>query len=335
MQWFYAVNGQRFGPVSSTDFARLVADGTVAGDTLVWKEGMASWVAWSTIAASTALPPVDDSGVPSLPVPAYDAGSTADAGDDVEIWSLEEFTSRLRENGFRFPIEGGLSRIWKNMTNGYWVGLGVCVVASFLILIAGMVPLLGIAASFVVTPQLTAGMAWYFLQRQRGAAPAFDAVFDGFRLRFGPLALVALVQFAAVLVIGLIFALIAVPLGFSFQALEQSADGVAPAMGIGVIMLFLFAILVLVLLACRFILVHLIVMDQAMGPIDALRLSWRITGMSFWSLFGLMIIIVIAYMLGMIPLFIGTLLLLPLGSAAIAQVYEEARLAAAGTPLSE
>ena len=335
MQWFYAVNGQRFGPVSSTDFARLVADGTVAGDTLVWKEGMASWVAWSTIAASTELPRVDASAAPTLPVPAYDTGSTAGESADVEDWSLEEFTTRLRANGFRFPIEGGLKRIWSNMTNGYWVGLGVCLVASFLMVIAGLIPLVGLAATFVVTPQLTAGMAWYFLQRQRGTEPAFDAVFDGFRHRFGSLALVALVQVAAVLVIAIIFALIAIPLGVSFQGMEQAGSEAVPAMGLATMLMFFFVIFVVTVLACRFLLVHLIVMDQSMGVIDALRLSWRITGMSFWPLVGVGLVIVVAYIVGMIPLFIGVVLLMPLGPAAIAQVYEEARLSAAGTPLSE
>ena len=333
MQWFYAVNGQRFGPVSAADFARLVADETIVAETLVWREGMTNWVAWSTIAAETALPEVDGSAAPSLPAPAFDAQSNVHEASAVADWSLEEFTARLREKGFRFSIEGGLSRIWKNMTNGYWVGLGVCLVASALMVIAGMVPLLGIAAVFVVTPQLTAGMAWYFLQRQRGAEPAFDAVFDGFRRRFGPLALVALVQLVGVLAIGLVFALISVPLGFSFQSLDP--NGVNPAMATGTVLLLVFTVFVIVLLACRFLLVHLIVMDQSMGVIDAFRLSWRITGMSFWTLLAVGVIIVIASMIGMIPLFIGSILLLPLGPSAIAQVYEEARLAAAGTPLGE
>src|SRR5438552_17418691 len=43
MNWYYANAGQPIGPLSHTDFDGLVHAGTVNPETLVWREGMASW----------------------------------------------------------------------------------------------------------------------------------------------------------------------------------------------------------------------------------------------------------------------------------------------------
>lgn len=50
MQWYYVANGQRQGPISQAEFERLVADGTIKGETLVWREGMREWQPYSTVA---------------------------------------------------------------------------------------------------------------------------------------------------------------------------------------------------------------------------------------------------------------------------------------------
>lgn len=43
MKWFYAVDRQRQGPVSDEEFARLVREGKIGPDTLVWCQGMDNW----------------------------------------------------------------------------------------------------------------------------------------------------------------------------------------------------------------------------------------------------------------------------------------------------
>ncbi|MBK8475616.1 MAG: RDD family protein [Opitutaceae bacterium] len=47
MGWYYAVLNQRLGPVSDTDFAALVANGTITPATLVWREGLAGWLPYA------------------------------------------------------------------------------------------------------------------------------------------------------------------------------------------------------------------------------------------------------------------------------------------------
>jgi len=43
MNWFYAVGGQQQGPVDDAELDRLIAAGTLAAETLVWREGMSGW----------------------------------------------------------------------------------------------------------------------------------------------------------------------------------------------------------------------------------------------------------------------------------------------------
>jgi uncharacterized RDD family membrane protein YckC len=74
MQWYYAINGQRQGPISQEEFDRLVREGQIKADTLVWRQGMPNWVSYALI------------GNASQP-PAAGAGEAAGGvvGDDTEV----------------------------------------------------------------------------------------------------------------------------------------------------------------------------------------------------------------------------------------------------------
>ena len=43
MNWFYESSGQQQGPVSDSDLAALLRDGTITPETRVWHDGMAEW----------------------------------------------------------------------------------------------------------------------------------------------------------------------------------------------------------------------------------------------------------------------------------------------------
>jgi uncharacterized RDD family membrane protein YckC len=62
MQWYYAVGDQRQGPIDQAEFDRLVSVGTIKSDTLVWRQGMAAWQPYSTVAgaAGAVATTVDD-----------------------------------------------------------------------------------------------------------------------------------------------------------------------------------------------------------------------------------------------------------------------------------
>jgi GYF domain 2 len=41
--WFYALGGQRLGPVSADELRELLATQTIDGETAIWRKGMADW----------------------------------------------------------------------------------------------------------------------------------------------------------------------------------------------------------------------------------------------------------------------------------------------------
>jgi len=81
--WQYMKNGVQTGPATTDEIKALITSGTIKADTLVWREGLPSWVAVSTQADfAGAVPPA----VPlPPPVPAGAAGGpgvfTPDAAD--------------------------------------------------------------------------------------------------------------------------------------------------------------------------------------------------------------------------------------------------------------
>ena len=54
MAWYYAIGGQQNGPVSEDELNRLVREGTVQPDTLVWQDGWPQWRAYRTLISGSA-----------------------------------------------------------------------------------------------------------------------------------------------------------------------------------------------------------------------------------------------------------------------------------------
>lgn len=57
MQWYYAVNNERRGPVTDDEFQSLVASGVITSDTLVWTSGMNEWQPYSRVTGTTPAAP--------------------------------------------------------------------------------------------------------------------------------------------------------------------------------------------------------------------------------------------------------------------------------------
>ncbi len=74
MNWYYAKDGKRQGPVDEVEFELLVNEGTIAPDTLVWSKGMDGWKEYSEVKAPKEAAP---SGTPSESKVEEPAGPTA------------------------------------------------------------------------------------------------------------------------------------------------------------------------------------------------------------------------------------------------------------------
>jgi len=64
MNWYYVDAGQQAGPISEDDLATLAGSGKIQPDTLVWREGMATWLPYLQAKPGGSLnaPPVISAG---------------------------------------------------------------------------------------------------------------------------------------------------------------------------------------------------------------------------------------------------------------------------------
>ncbi|MCG8633011.1 MAG: RDD family protein [Desulfobacterales bacterium] len=71
MHWYYAINREKQGPLTDTDFYELVQSGTIKDETLVWNESMTEWTPFGQIGSKPG-----EAEEPVPPNPAPDAGAT-------------------------------------------------------------------------------------------------------------------------------------------------------------------------------------------------------------------------------------------------------------------
>lgn len=192
MQWYYSINGERLGPVAQAEFEKLVTDGVVKAETLVWAQGMAEWQPYARVAGGSAA--------------AAAAPSAGGAADGTEVCAVsgkryprreminfegkwisaehrDEFFQRQRE-GVVQPGEFVYGNFWPRFGAKFIDGIILGVVGVLVNVVLGVV-LLGnanyytglIAAagtskgfqfqviSNIVGVLLGVGYAWFFLSR--------------------------------------------------------------------------------------------------------------------------------------------------------------------------
>lgn len=77
MSWYYSENNERRGPLEDAAFQALVSAGSIRPDTLVWREGMAEWSPYATVAGGGAAPVAVGAPAGAEPLAAAFAGSQA------------------------------------------------------------------------------------------------------------------------------------------------------------------------------------------------------------------------------------------------------------------
>jgi hypothetical protein len=84
MNWYYESGGQQQGPVTETDLDRLLSEGKITLDSLVWREGMSGWTPLRAARPSVAPAPAIPQNLTLEPsVPSAAATPSATAGSDL------------------------------------------------------------------------------------------------------------------------------------------------------------------------------------------------------------------------------------------------------------
>ncbi|MBY0261482.1 MAG: hypothetical protein K2Q20_04025 [Phycisphaerales bacterium] len=206
-----------------------------------------------------------------------------------------------------------LAEAWQLMVANYGLLLGMVAVWMGLSIAGGLVSaglelihtalsgLWDLATTFLVDAPLYAGVMMVGVRLARGERPTFDAMFDGFR-SYGPIVLANLIKLPviAIAIIISIAPFVAIALVLTGGRAGPAALIALAAVPVGlVVYAFLFS---------RLLLTEILILDRSgpvLGPIDALRLSWRITG-------PVTVTLMLLFLLGGV-IAIGTTLLLVIG----------------------
>jgi hypothetical protein len=242
----------------------------------------------------------------------------------------EAFWQRLKINGYDTSAGGCLSRAWALYSAAFLPCLGITLLAYLIMMVAANVPLVGLVAQFLVVPQLTAGVYWYFLRRVRGQPAELNDIFVGFQRGFGQLALVNLIQFAIVLPVVIVIAVFGFGMAAAGSAVGEGEMPTATTLGFMIGMAAIVVALALVLF--RLIFAHVLIVDRGDSALTALKLSWRIVGLRYLTLLGLALLLMLIGLGGLLALIIGAIFVLPLFPAAFAIAYEDAVQSAKAEP---
>ena len=91
---YYAINGQRQGPIAPVEFERLVSTGVITDQTLVWKDGMADWKPYGEVKAS--LPPTLPAGAAASASGSFTTGPSGTA-EETAVCAVSGKTFPKRE----------------------------------------------------------------------------------------------------------------------------------------------------------------------------------------------------------------------------------------------
>lgn len=142
MQWYYAVGEERRGPVEQAELVRLAETGLVTADTLVWRQGMASWQRYAEVAAGAGLPVAGAAADPDTEICVMSGKRYPRRemmqyeGKWVSAEHREAFLQRLRE-GVALPVESvvpgpyGYAGFWRRFLAAVVDGLILAVVGMF------------------------------------------------------------------------------------------------------------------------------------------------------------------------------------------------------------
>ena len=215
------------------------------------------------------------------------AGPTAPAPAAAGEIDPKAFADDLIARAGKLGIGHALSRSWELLKSDFWPIVGVSAVVIIAAAAAGSIPILGILVSLLLTGVFYGGLYSYYLKKIRGQAAEIGDAFSGFTLALVPLMITTLLVTLLTMV--------------------------------GVVCLILPGIY----LAVAWSFSYLLVIDRKLEFWAAMEVSRRVITAQWWRMFGLMILGAIIAALGVVGLFIGIFITVPIFIGAVVYAYED------------
>jgi hypothetical protein len=311
-------DGKEYGPVTTEKIREWIAAGRANAQTQCRRDGEA---AWSTIGSLPEFSP-SFSGPPPV-----SGGSTAAAGfpsgnttrRDIDP---QAYAAAIRASGASVDVFECLSRSFKFWTSHFLPVVGATALVVVLQMVIGMVPLVGALSSLFLNGVFYGGLYYFYLGKMRGEHREIGDAFAGFKRALGPLVLSSLLQSGILIALFLAVTaplfgaavLAAIATGGNLDEFPQLAAPAIAYLGIGGLVMLYFAI--------SFSFAFALVIDKGLGPWDALVTSWRVVTRNWFAVFFTILLGAILGLLGLLGLFIGVLLTIPLTIGAVLYAYE-------------
>jgi hypothetical protein len=239
-------------------------------------------------------------------------------GQTVDPEELGRMVEEKRRD-YNLSIGSLIGRAWELVKGNFWPCIGITLLCYLIMVGSSQIPLIGLAANFLVQPQIFAGLMWYFLKQYRGEEAVLNDVFEGFRRGYGQQAIYMLIVY------GIVLACI-IPVGI-FAALAvivthgaHSADAVHSLLFYPLILVL---IVVMWYLMLRWVFVPLLILDKGLTATVAMKLSSRVARMHFWKILGLLVVVGLLSMASLLAFLVGFFVMLPVAFATITRLYED------------
>jgi uncharacterized membrane protein len=206
---------------------------------------------------------------------------------------------------------------------GTWIGM--VIVFGVILFVLNIIPFLGGLISNLLFPVFFGGFMLACHAYDQGKPVQFDALFEGFKEKFGSLAILGLIWMLMGLVVIAIFSVFAFV--FVGGALFSGAlTGSAGLMGLGIGMIFLFLLLGLLLgipMMMAIWMAPALVVFHNVAPLDALTKSFKASLKNFGAYLVFFILYFVFSILASIPLFLGWIVWAPILIAAMYCAYRD------------
>jgi uncharacterized membrane protein len=346
--WYYALGGDRLGPVDEAAFERLIGDGTIGPDTLVWRDGMAGWQPLRDVrpaaAAAPAVVPVSGaaSGLGSIPgaapTPAQAPTSSAAAAKAATFpysWGASGSTplpgaptldpevelARIVSRGRTFSPIDAIKRAIALVMEEPLQAVGVTLVGMLTLGVCGFLPCVGAIAQIIATGPVVAGWQLYFMRRLRGMPATPWDLFEPFA---SPQLSQLVIEYVVTTAFSFCLVLPLIGLGFLTIPLAAAADELAGFILItGWGMVGLIGLAGSLFLTVAFMFALPLILDKGLPFWPAMQLSRRVAQRYFLPLVGLLLLCWLIMLAGILALCVGILIAAPVVMASMTCAYED------------
>ena len=273
-------DGKEYGPVTLEQLRSWMAGGRANLETQAKRVGEEQWRRLGD------FPEFSQSGAPQPPAAPVVAATEGPAAGQVNV-DPQAYAAELIARAAPLDIAGCLERSWNLLKANFWPLVGATFVSLVVMVIANMIPIVGLFVGVLLTGVFYGGLYLYYLKTIRGQPVELGDVFSGFTLAFVPLMLATIVS-TLLISVGLLLLIL-------------------PGIYLGV----------------SYIFAYMLVIDKRIEFWAAMEISRRVITAQWWRMFGLVLLASVIALLGVVALVIGMFITVPIYIGALVYAYED------------